>query len=561
MTSSSHNPKAQAQVATAPDSPHQKTPSSEEKIQRHIKAIHDLLADKESGISRTRRPHSDNSIADKLEQISKAIEAVAETRKVQPLDDGSAFLTENRLADSIEVAWGSVSSSGTGYASSSAACPHLIQVFRQIFQQIFQQIIHHPSLPDNQFVPYRSGLDLAISGDLAPDAPFDNQFVPCPSGNGIAINNYKDFIRQLPGPNSPYSNAFYPLAKPSPYGNHCNDISWPTHVQPFETFDSCHIENHFRTQSYSVAQNQPVHSTEQTYQSLGNTAKLKEHEQHVQTGEQPTQSDISPETFKDKQKAFQCDIVLLHGPPGVGKTLTAEAISERLQRPLYSLELGKRFCSLMKRLCICKKDSLQLERNDLVATFHRMLEHHDGIILLTTNMLQDPDSAILDRIDLNLQYRDLDESARKSLFRYYLPEGSADLEEALTQFSKVRLSGRQIQKAVKTACIVAEEENTESPKMQDSYSSKTDVNLSSCDQDNMSGNPSWSQDIADGLSIARAFFEHCESSDEGSASMDLDNDTEVTSTSSTCGYNGEDDSIPSPHSPSRKLGDLSSVTG
>ncbi|KAI7975630.1 hypothetical protein EIK77_003985 [Talaromyces pinophilus] len=112
--------------------------------------------------------------------------------------------------------------------------------------------------------------------------------------------------------------------------------------------------------------------------------------------------------------------------------------------------------------------------------------------------------------------------------------------------------------------------------MQDSYSSKTDVNLSSCDQDNMSGNPSWSQDIADGLSIARAFFEHCESSDEvcfrkifaveansvqGSASMDLDNDTEVTSTSSTCGYNGEDDSIPSPHSPSRKLGDLSSVTG
>lgn len=104
MTSSSHNPKTQAQVATTPDSPHQKTPSSEEKIQRHIKAIHDLLADKKSHISWTRQPHSNNSIADKLEQISKAIEAIAKTQKVQPLDDGSEFLTENRLADSIEVA-------------------------------------------------------------------------------------------------------------------------------------------------------------------------------------------------------------------------------------------------------------------------------------------------------------------------------------------------------------------------------------------------------------------------------------------------------------------------
>lgn len=88
--------------------------------------------------------------------------------------------------------------------------------------------------------------------------------------------------------------------------------------------------------------------------------------------------------------------------------------------------------------------SLQLERNNLVATFHRTLVHHDGIIFLTTNMLQNSDSAILDRIDLKLQYGDLDEPARKSLFRYHLPEASADLEEALTEFSKVRLSGRQV---------------------------------------------------------------------------------------------------------------------
>lgn len=34
-------------------------------------------------------------------------------------------------------------------------------------------------------------------------------------------------------------------------------------------------------------------------------------------------------------------IFLLHGPPGTGKTLTAEAISELLRKPLYSVTVGE----------------------------------------------------------------------------------------------------------------------------------------------------------------------------------------------------------------------------
>ena len=34
-------------------------------------------------------------------------------------------------------------------------------------------------------------------------------------------------------------------------------------------------------------------------------------------------------------------IFLLHGPPGVGKTLTAEAIAEVLHRPLYYVTMGE----------------------------------------------------------------------------------------------------------------------------------------------------------------------------------------------------------------------------
>lgn len=44
---------------------------------------------------------------------------------------------------------------------------------------------------------------------------------------------------------------------------------------------------------------------------------------------------------------------MLHGRPGVGKTLTAEAVSELLEAPLYSVtagELGVQADQLEKRL-------------------------------------------------------------------------------------------------------------------------------------------------------------------------------------------------------------------
>ncbi|EED11723.1 conserved hypothetical protein [Talaromyces stipitatus ATCC 10500] len=178
-------------------------------------------------------------------------------------------------------------------------------------------------------------------------------------------------------------------------------------------------------------------------------------------------------------------IILLHGPPGVGKTLTAEAISERLQRPLYSISSGDlsiraeeleaqltrafQVASDWKAVLLLdeadvylqKRDGFHLERNRLVATFLRTLEYYDGIFFLTTNMLGDFDSAILDRIQLKLQYDDLDRSARKSVFQHFLREHSADIEEeALTQVSEVKLNGRQIKNVVKIAHNVAMSENT-----------------------------------------------------------------------------------------------------
>lgn len=94
-----------------------------------------------------------------------------------------------------------------------------------------------------------------------------------------------------------------------------------------------------------------------------------------------------------------------------------------------------------------RRDSLQLQRNRLVATFLRTLEYYGGIFFLTTNLLHDFDEAILDRIQLKLRYDDLDPLARRSIFNHHFQEANADIEEKdLSTFAEIKLNGRQVGK-------------------------------------------------------------------------------------------------------------------
>jgi SpoVK/Ycf46/Vps4 family AAA+-type ATPase len=100
---------------------------------------------------------------------------------------------------------------------------------------------------------------------------------------------------------------------------------------------------------------------------------------------------------------------LLFGAPGLGKTLTAEAIAEVSRLPLYTVSSGSlghesdviednltRILQLTTRwnavllideadVFLAKRDKSDLKRNAIVSVFLRELEYYPGILILTTN--------------------------------------------------------------------------------------------------------------------------------------------------------------------------------
>ncbi|KAF2639508.1 hypothetical protein P280DRAFT_401901 [Massarina eburnea CBS 473.64] len=186
--------------------------------------------------------------------------------------------------------------------------------------------------------------------------------------------------------------------------------------------------------------------------------------------------------------------VVLHGPPGVGKTLTGESIAEYLRCPLYAVssgELGTNAAQLERDLnrimdithswgAILLLDEADvflearqphdIHRNALVSVFLRMTEYYQGILFLTTNRVATFDEAFQSRIHMGIRYEDLSVRARKIIWQHYVGKvvemaegvgrgvvGFGD-EEFDVLAAKV-LNGRQIKNAVKTSQAIAIAEN------------------------------------------------------------------------------------------------------
>ncbi|KAK4444618.1 AAA family ATPase [Podospora aff. communis PSN243] len=209
------------------------------------------------------------------------------------------------------------------------------------------------------------------------------------------------------------------------------------------------------------------------------------------TSSPSTSSPLSPPPFTHPQKGKFDDIIkskglglilVLHGPPGVGKTLTAECVSEFSHLPLYPIssgDLGTTSTLLETRLTrtldlastwnaillideadiFLERRSLHdLERNSLVSIFLRVLEYYPGILFLTTNRITTFDDAFKSRIHVPLKYTNLSTASRLTVWRNFLAkvDGYSVSDEEMRLLSEEgRLNGRQIKNVVRTAKSLA----------------------------------------------------------------------------------------------------------
>jgi len=149
-------------------------------------------------------------------------------------------------------------------------------------------------------------------------------------------------------------------------------------------------------------------------------------------------------------------IFLLHGPPGCGKTLTAEAIAELLKKPLYVVTAGDlgitasevektlgsvlELCQTWDALVLIDeadvfleaRNSTEIQRNALVCVMLRLLEYYSGCLFLSSNRSAGSiDAAIASRITVMLGYPPLDETGRAKVWRNLIglvPEHPVDAD-------------------------------------------------------------------------------------------------------------------------------------
>ena len=185
--------------------------------------------------------------------------------------------------------------------------------------------------------------------------------------------------------------------------------------------------------------------------------------------------------------------ILLHGDPGTGKTLAAQAIASELGRDILTLDCSRildkwvgnsekntraifdRYAEISKGvkkqpvLLLNEADqflhvrltessrSVDLSFNQMQNIFLEQMEKFEGILIATTNLVKNLDSAFSRRFHYKIKFKRPDAQERLKLWRLHLPEKAPLAEDVNIELlaENFRFSGGQIAVAVQNATMKA----------------------------------------------------------------------------------------------------------
>ncbi|KAK8070444.1 hypothetical protein PG997_010647 [Apiospora hydei] len=194
---------------------------------------------------------------------------------------------------------------------------------------------------------------------------------------------------------------------------------------------------------------------------------------------QLSESQPFDDIIQGKGSDSRCSLV---GSPGIGKTLTAEAVADRLRKPLYMMsagELGQSVTSVEKKLrntlemaeawgpfCFWT-NAMSSSRSGhplTVRIYFSTLEYYAGMLFLTTNRGDAIDEAFQSRIHLTLHYPELTTDAKYHIWDQFLKRvPSSDVSPIdMLKLANLSLNGRQIKNIVKTASLLARSQQSPS---------------------------------------------------------------------------------------------------
>ncbi|MBO6112682.1 MAG: ATP-binding protein [Lachnospiraceae bacterium] len=182
--------------------------------------------------------------------------------------------------------------------------------------------------------------------------------------------------------------------------------------------------------------------------------------------------------------------LLLSGPPGTGKTMTANAIAGELGFPLFQVNLshivdkyiGETDKNLEKAFAFAEKtnsvlffdeaDSLFGKRSEVkdshdkyanneISYLLQRIEAYDGIVILSTNIKGNIDPAFLRRLRYVVHFENPDKEARRAIwescFDAAVPHEDIDIDYLSEQFDE--FTGSVIRTVFLNACSLAAGKN------------------------------------------------------------------------------------------------------